>query len=83
MDLAPLLRAFRLTMPAAAGVVLASPDGRALAADVPDAEAVALEAGGSWGQGESVLVPRPSGPVLVVRLPGDSSLLPAGPIGRP
>lgn len=75
MDLGPLLRAFRLTMPAAAGVVLASPQGRVLASDVEGADALAREAGASWGAGESVLVPRGgAGPVLVVRVPEDGTL---------
>ena len=69
-----------MTMPSALGVVLASPDGRALAADVEGADALVREAGGSWGGGESVLVPRAGGHVLVVRVPFDSSLLPARPI---
>lgn len=68
MDLAPLLRAFRLTMPAAAGVVLATPDGRALAWDVDGADALAREAAATWGAGASVLVPAEAGAVLVVRM---------------
>lgn len=69
MDFGPLLRAFRLTMPTAAGVVLASPEGRALAADVDGADDLVKRAGGSWGAGESVLVPGNGGLVLVVRVP--------------
>lgn len=68
-----LLLQFRASVPSATGVVLAGPDGRAVASDLAEASdvpALIAEAGGARGAGESAFV----GTVLVVFLPGSTLL---------